>query len=240
MADTASVADLWFSPTGAFMDLTIQANRRLFVSAVGAAQNLGADGSAPTEVSPPLFLTSNGTPASFASNAGRGHAFAVSAGTLAAGGSNPPGASETTTTASPGPTGKPLLGDYLTGNLYAWNPATLTDNGTRKVWVRRWRAIARASDQPKRFSSLVVGMQTGEGIPDGTAPQVMLRWSDDGGSTWSDQRIVAVGALGRTRQTVKFNRLGMTRRFGGSDRIFELSSGDPFSVALLDAEVDVS
>jgi hypothetical protein len=68
----------------------------------------------------------------------------------------------------------------------------------------------------------------------------MLRWSDDGGRTWSEQRFQPVGELGATTQSVKFNRLGMTRRFGGSDRYFELSSSDPFAVAIIDAEVDVS
>lgn len=240
MANVATVADLWFSPTDVFVDLTIQANRRLFISEGGAAQSLGAAGEAPTTVSPPVFLRSNGTPASFAANSGRGHAFALSSGSLTAGGSNPVEAVETTTSYAPSPTSKGVVGDYRTGNIYAWNPATLTDDGTRKVWRRRWRAVAQSSDAPKRFSALVIGMQTGVNVPNGTAPQVMLRWSDDGGSTWSDQRIVAVGGLGKTRQTVKFNRLGMTRRFGGSDRIFELSSADEFEVAILDAEVDVA
>jgi hypothetical protein len=83
-------------------------------------------------------------------------------------------------------------------------------------------------------------METGINVPAGTTPQIVLRWSDDGGNTWSDERIVEVGAKGQTATTVKFNRLGSTRRFGGSDRIFELSSSDPFMVAILDADVDAS
>jgi len=234
------VADLWFSPTAAFVDLTVVSNRRRFISEVGAAQNLGADGSAPFQVAPPVFLTSNGTPSSFAADNGRGGPFTVSAGTLAAGPSNPPQASETTVTFVTGSPGNGVLGDYRTGNLYAFNPATLTDNGTQRRWVRRWRAVAGNSPAAKRFASLVINMQTGQGVPAGTKPQVMLRWSDDGGRTWSEQRFQPVGELGATTQSVKFNRLGMTRRFGGSDRYFELSSSDPFAVAIIDAEVDVS
>jgi hypothetical protein len=136
--------------------------------------------------------------------------------------------------------GAGVLGDYRNGNLYAFNPNTLTDNGTQRRWLRRWRALAQGSIAAKRFSSLVVAMQTGAGVKAGSAPQLVLRWSDDGGATWSGERIVAAGALGATSQRIRFNRLGSTRRVGGSDRIFELSSSDPFMTALLDADVDAS
>lgn len=239
MADRFTFADLWFGQTAGFVDLTSVANRRKFVSPIGAAQSLGADGSAPFQVSPPVFLMGNGVPGRIG-NKGRGGAFAVTSGALTLGASNPPAASETTMSVNSPSPGQGVLGDYLTGNLYAFNPATLTDNGTQKRWVRRWPALPGGNPEAKRYSSLVIALQTGEDIPNGTLPHVMLRWSDDGGATWSDQRIVAVGALGQTTQKVKFNRLGMTRRFGGSDRIFELSSTDAFAVAIVAAEVDAS
>jgi hypothetical protein len=37
---------------------------------------------------------------------------------------------------------------------------------------------------------------------------------------------------------VKFNRLGAQRRFSPSVRVFELSSTDPFKVAILGAEME--
>jgi hypothetical protein len=235
-----AIADLWFSPTPGFVDLTVESNRRNFLSVAGGAQNLGADGSAPFGVTPPVFLTSSGTPASFATNNGRGGALTASGGTLAAGASNPAGSSQTIIKTQPVSPGSGVLGDYQNGNLYAFNPKTLTDNGTQRRWLRRWRALPQGSEVAKRFSSLVIDMQTGAGVPPGTNPQVVLRWSDDGGKTWSNERIQPVGQSGSTAATVKFNRLGSTRRFGGSDRIFELSSSDPFMVAILDADVDAS
>ena len=230
-----TIADLFFTPTAEFVDLTVLANRRAFISAAGGAQLLRADGSAPFGVTPPVFLTSNGTPATFADNNGRGGAFSISGGTLTAGPSNPPGSSQTVVTSQQNSPGAGVLGDYASGNLYAFNVNSLTDNGVG----RRWRALPKASMAADRFYSLSVAMQTGQGVPNGVEPQVVLRWSDDGGRTWSDERIVAAGPLGATTQTVKFNRLGATRRFGGSDRIFELSSSDLFLVAILDADVDV-
>lgn len=172
--------------------------------------------------------------------------------------------------ASPG-----LIGDYRNGNLYAFNPNTLTDNGAPRKWLRRWRALPATTFAAVKYSFLAIKMQTGIGVSGGTAamdvpiylrdgfgnlildgfgkpiiigytfgalptPQVVLRWSDDDGYSWSNERIVAAGQLGQTAMTVKFNRLGMTGRFSGSDRLFELSSSDPFITALIDAEVDAA
>jgi hypothetical protein len=235
----STVADIWFSPVPFFVDLTVESNRRCFISVVGGAQNLGTDGSAPFGVTPPVFLTSNGTPASFATNNGRGGSLTVSGGTLTAGATNPPGSSETTVTTQPASFGAGVLGDSSSGNLYAFNPKTMTDNGTARRWLRRWRGLPAPSEAAERFSALTVDMQTGAGVPDGDHPHVSLRWSDDGGYTWSDERIMSVGRLGSTIKTVKFNRLGTTRRFKSSDRTFELSSDDPFLVAILGADVEV-
>jgi hypothetical protein len=131
-----------------------------------------------------------------------------------------------------------VLGDYLTGNLYAFNPKTLLDNGAQRRWLRRWRALDKTTNNSVKYSWLAIKVETGIGVPDGDSPQIVLRWSDDDGRSWSNERILPVGQLGATAQLVKFNRLGTTRRFKGSDRIFEISSSDPFLTALLDAEVD--
>ena len=130
-----------------------------------------------------------------------------------------------------------VLGDYLTGNIYAFNPDTLTDNGARRKWVRRWRALPGETNSAITFSYLAVDMETGIQVPPGTNPQLVLRWSDDGGKTWAGNRIIPVGVTGATAFVVKFNRLGSTTRFGGSTRIFELSSADPFKVSIIGAEV---
>jgi hypothetical protein len=133
-----------------------------------------------------------------------------------------------------------LLGDYRTGNLYAFNPQTLTDNGAQRKWLRRWRALDKSTMNAVKYLWLAIKMQTGIGVPDGTKPQIVLRWSDDDGRSWSGERILAAGQTGETAQLIKFNRLGMTRRFKGSDRIFELSGTDPFMTAIMDAEVDAT
>lgn len=131
-----------------------------------------------------------------------------------------------------------IVGDFQNGNLYAFNLDTETDNGAQRKWVRSWRALPKPTMIPQRFSSLQIDMQTGIGVPDGTNPQVVLQWSDDGGHIWSDERIQAAGQVGQTALRVKFNRLGSTRRNSGLDRIFKLSSTDAFGVALIGADLE--
>ena len=236
---SVNVADTFFAPTAGFVDLTSSANRRKFYSASGGAVSLGANGSLPFGTEPPAFLTSNGTPATFAANNGSGGAFAVTGGSLAASATNPPGSSGTITTYQTNTPAEGVVGDYLTGNLYAYNPDGLTDNGTPRRWLRRWPALPASSEGAKRFATLVIDMQTGIDIAETANPQVVLRWTDDSGRSWQGNRIGAVGQTGQTAANVKFNRLGMTRRYAASDRFLELSSTDAFPVVITNAEVEV-
>lgn len=134
-----------------------------------------------------------------------------------------------------------VVGDYQNGNLYAFNLDTLTDNGAQRKWLRSWRALAQPSEQPVRFNSLRIDMQTGIGLAPATAdPVCVLRYSDDGGHQWSSEKFAEVGETGETARRVMFRRLGATRRNSGLDRIFELSGTDPFPVAIIGAELEAA
>lgn len=134
--------------------------------------------------------------------------------------------------------GQHVVGDYKSAKLFTFDMDTFTDCCNTKKWVRSWRALPKPTDTPVRFNSLRVDMETGAGVPDGTEPDVVLRWSDDGGHTWSNPRIESAGNTGETARRVMFKRLGSTRRNSGLDRIFELSSTDPFKVALIGGELE--
>lgn len=69
------------------------------------------------------------------------------------------------------------------------------------------------------------------------SPQVVLRWSDDGGHTWSNEQLASQGATGKTSQRVMWRRIGSTRRNTGLDRVFEVSSDDDNQVALVGASI---
>jgi hypothetical protein len=134
-----------------------------------------------------------------------------------------------------------VLGAWADANIYAYDFASLTDDGVPRKWLRSWRALAQPVMQPQRFSQLQVDMQTGAWVGDPHQvddPKVSLTWSDDGGHSWAQGRIGAAGATGETAKRVIFRRLGSTRRNSGLDRIFELSSADPFPVAIVGAEFE--
>lgn len=53
-------------------------------------------------------------------------------------------------------------------------------------------------------------------------PMLMLRWSDDGGHTWSNERQIQCGQAGRYNTRAMAYRLGRSR-----ERIYEISTSDP-------------
>lgn len=69
-------------------------------------------------------------------------------------------------------------------------------------------------------------------------PQVMLRWSDDGGHTWSNEHWRSMGPIGGYGTRVIWRRLGMTMKL--RDRVYEISGTDPVKIAIMGAELQVS
>jgi hypothetical protein len=136
--------------------------------------------------------------------------------------------------------GTQVIGDYASGNLYALSTTVYTDNGAPRKWLRTWRALPpeKQTFDPFRFDALQIDCMTGIGVPDGTDPQFMLRWSDDGGYTWSNEQWTDGNQPGATGARIRFTRLGSTKRSGGLDRIFELSGVDPVPQALIGADLD--
>jgi hypothetical protein len=128
------------------------------------------------------------------------------------------------------------VGDYRNGNLYVFDLETYADDTTEQRWLRTWRALPTGKNNLKRkiHHQLQLDCQTGVGLNSGQGsnPQVMLRWSDDGGHNWSGYHLQELGALGDTQQVVIWKRLGMTR-----DRIYELSGTDPNKIAIMGAEL---
>jgi hypothetical protein len=75
-------------------------------------------------------------------------------------------------------------------------------------------------------------------VVQGTDPRVMLRWSDDGGHTWTNENWRSMGRTGRYGQRVIWRRLGMTMKL--RDRVYEISGTDPVRVYIMGAELIVS
>jgi hypothetical protein len=78
----------------------------------------------------------------------------------------------------------------------------------------------------------------GAPLEPGVNPQVMLRWSDDGGHTWSNEHWKSMGRIGQTGHRTIWRRLGMTLKL--RDRVYEISGTDAVKIAIMGAELHMS
>jgi hypothetical protein len=139
-----------------------------------------------------------------------------------------------------------IVGDYQNGNIYALDLNVYADNGQVQKWLRSWRALPTGENNLKRTThhALQLDCESGVGLdaldPMGgmMTPRVMLRWSDDGGHTWSSEHWSDMGQIGQYSHRVFWRRLGMT--FKLRDRVYEVSGTDPVKVAIMGAELQIS
>ena len=68
--------------------------------------------------------------------------------------------------------------------------------------------------------------------------EVMLRWSDDAGHTWSNEHWNSMGKIGAYGTRTIWRRLGMTEKI--RDRVYEVSGTDPVKIAIMGAELFVT
>jgi hypothetical protein len=100
------------------------------------------------------------------------------------------------------------------------SPYVITDTGTLTIGALETVILGE-------FSTINVNTTT-------TYPQAMLRWSNDGGSTWSNEHWTGVGQLGRYKNRAIWRRLGTAR-----DRIFEVVVTDPVNFVIISANLKV-
>jgi hypothetical protein len=138
--------------------------------------------------------------------------------------------------------GNIVVGDYENGNIYRFNLDVFADNGGIQKWLRSWRALPTGQNDLKRTAhhSLQLDCQSGVGLNSGQGsdPQVVLRWSDDGGHTWSNEHWSPMGKIGQYFHRVFWRRLGMTMKL--RDRVYEVSGTDPVKIAIVGAELILS
>lgn len=130
-----------------------------------------------------------------------------------------------------------MVGDDINNNLYTWDLDQYTDNGKA---ILRIRVAPHSHAERKRvmYSQLEIDMEKGIGLQAGQGfdPQVMLRFSNDGGFTYSPIAMWrTAGKVGARLTRVQFNKLGMSR-----DRVFEISMTDPVKWVLIDSRINAS
>lgn len=135
-----------------------------------------------------------------------------------------------------------VVGDYEDGRVYAFDLNVFADDGQIQRWLRSWRALPTGQNNLKRTAqhNLQLDCETGVGLNSGQGsdPQVMLRWSDDGGHTWSNEHWKSMGAIGNYGYRTIWRRLGMTEKI--RDRVYEVSGTDPVKIAIMGAELFVT
>ena len=129
-----------------------------------------------------------------------------------------------------------IVGDYENGKLYTIQNEVYTEDGAT---IRRLRRAPHLTTDLQRqyFESFQIQFQPGVGLNTGQGddPQAMLRWSNDGGSTWSNEHWVTIGRIGQYANRALWRRLGWSR-----DRIFEVVVSDPVKAVIVSAELKAS
>jgi hypothetical protein len=130
--------------------------------------------------------------------------------------------------------GKHIVGDFEDGRVYTLGFSTFTDDGKP---ITRRRRIPNVSNNLKRLihSKFQLDCRTGVGSNSGQGqqPVVCLRYSDDGGISWSSEKWAPLGMIGQTLARVIWRQLGMSR-----NRCYEVTVTDPVDFAMIGADLD--
>jgi hypothetical protein len=155
-----------------------------------------------------------------------------------------------------------IVGDWQNGNIYQLDQSVYTDNGSEIRRVRRaphlvtdfqrqYFSELQIQFQPgvglsgnSLGSSNPSNAVAGVGIAGiaiagnnqlatlGSNPQAMLKWSNDGGSTWSNEHWTSIGLEGKYQNRAIWRRLGWSR-----DRIYEVVVTDPVKAVIVSANL---
>jgi len=125
---------------------------------------------------------------------------------------------------------------YADGKIYSIDPTAYTYGTEDRKWLRSFK-VPTSNMERIRHSKLQLHCEAGVGLTGGDEPTVMLRWSDDGGHTWSNEawRSIGVGSTGEYAKRVIWWNLGLTK---GQPRIYELSGTAAVKIALISIHIE--
>jgi hypothetical protein len=131
--------------------------------------------------------------------------------------------------------GKHLVGDGLNGTVWEMSPFVYAEGDEDLVRMIQFPPLY-AEGRRAFMSSLEVDMEVGAGLSSGQGsdPQIMLQWSDDGGNTWSNEHWRDIGGIGNYRTRVSWERLGSFRQ-----RTIRLSVSDPVRCVIYSAQAEI-
>jgi len=120
--------------------------------------------------------------------------------------------------------GKHLMADRQTGTVYQMSNDFPLDVDGRPIRRLRRSPAVIAENTLVTHTWFELLLETGLGVSNGQGvnPQVMLRYSDDSGKTWSAELEASAGAMGNFPIRVYWNALGQSRQ-----RVYEVTVSDP-------------
>ena len=125
------------------------------------------------------------------------------------------------------------MGDSQSGQLWEMDSAVHVD--AEGLPLRRERVCPFLTEHMKniRHNQLTLDCDTGVGLDvasdqPGYDPQVLMRYSNDRGKTWGNERQASLGKIGETKTRVIFNQLGSAR----IGRAYELVCSDPVPLTI--------
>jgi hypothetical protein len=75
-------------------------------------------------------------------------------------------------------------------------------------------------------------------LDDNSSPLMSLRWSDDGGNTWSNYHVTSIGRIGEYATRVEWRRLGAMLKL--RDRVYEISASANVPISITDAQISAT
>lgn len=134
---------------------------------------------------------------------------------------------------------KHLVGDYTSGKVYEYTFAAKDEAGD-PLTTKIISGIVHNFPDGMICDALHVDVQAGVGTLAPPAhsqePMLLLRVSKDGGMTYGTEYQQSLGANGKWKKNIRYNRLGYTR---GAGMTFELRNPEPVERAVFQAFAEV-
>ena len=113
----------------------------------------------------------------------------------------------------------------------------LDDLTTVPIQRQRWSQVFWDELKNVIHDQLQIDLNSGSGITtgQGSDPQAVLEYSDDGGYTWSNFIFSPIGKQGQYKYRCLWTRLGMSR-----ERVYRITITDPIKVVLSGANLNVT
>lgn len=132
---------------------------------------------------------------------------------------------------------KHFIGDHSDGTIRELSMDVYDDDGDPLPAIRVCRHVADGGLRKVTHHRLQLDIEAGVGLitGQGSDPQMTLKWSDDGGHTWSDEVARTMGAIGNYNTRLIWSPLG-----AAYDRVYWSQVTDPVKRVIVGAALDTT